>query len=266
MKRPFYIKGSFVGCEGMFEMGFGHAIEGIKGVRAHSISEEAEMEARATEEASRAHVREDAGVACYHGGDWRVSEALPTKARALITDEALTVEASRYEPYLTDFGGVWDFLSSTPFGCDRALVVRGPLGLEDTVEGAGFQAPLCAVLTNGSSWVMDIEEEKSKGNKSDAIEEMQEREIPSSKWDESRLVKFSKSLGFSKEGIEREILKLLLRSKTRRYQGKKKGTLGLTRFDREVKKLDVRLITMERLERKGLTKEEGTELCVLNED
>ena len=94
-----------MGCEGMSDMGFGHAIEGIKGVRAHSLSEEAEMEARATEEASRAHVREDAGVACCHGGDWRVSEAFPTKARVLITDEALTAESSRYEPYLADFGG-----------------------------------------------------------------------------------------------------------------------------------------------------------------
>ena len=53
----------------MSEMGFRHVIEGIKGVMAHSISEEAEMEAKATEEASRAHVREDAGVAYYHGGD-----------------------------------------------------------------------------------------------------------------------------------------------------------------------------------------------------
>ena len=94
-----------MGCEGMSDMGFGHAIEGIKGVRAHSLSEEAEMEARATEEASRARVREDAGVTCCHEGDWRVSEAFPTKARALITDEALTAESSRYEPYLADFGG-----------------------------------------------------------------------------------------------------------------------------------------------------------------
>ncbi|RVX18032.1 putative ribonuclease H protein [Vitis vinifera] len=58
---------------------------------------------------------------------------------------------------------------------------------------------------------------------------MQEREIPGSKWDESSLVKFSKSLGFSTESVEGEILKLLLRLKTRRDQGKKKGTLGLTR-------------------------------------
>ena len=104
-ERPFYIKGSFVGCEGMSGMGFRLAIEGIKGVRAHSLSEVAEMEARATKEASCARVREDAGVACCHGGDWWVSEALLMKARVLITDEALTSEASRYEPYLADFWG-----------------------------------------------------------------------------------------------------------------------------------------------------------------
>ncbi|RVW42036.1 hypothetical protein CK203_093309 [Vitis vinifera] len=126
-ERPFYIKGPFVGCEGMSEMGLGHAIEGINGVRAHSLFEVAEMEARATKEASRARVR------------------------------------------------------------------KGPFGLEETVEGVGFQAPLCAVLNDGSPWVMDSEEEKSK------------------------------------EGVEGEILKLLLRLKTRRDQGKKKGTLGLTR-------------------------------------
>ena len=114
-ERPFYIKGSFVCCEGMSGMGFGHAIEGIKGVRAHSLSEVVEMEARATEEGSRAHVREDAGVACCHEGDWRVSKAFPTKAKALIIDKALTAEASRYEPYLAVFGGVRDIFSSTPF-------------------------------------------------------------------------------------------------------------------------------------------------------
>ena len=33
-ERPFYIKGSFVDCGGMSEMGLGHEIEGINGVRA----------------------------------------------------------------------------------------------------------------------------------------------------------------------------------------------------------------------------------------
>ena len=49
---------------------------------------------------------------------------------------------------------------------------RGPSGLDETSEGVGLQAPLCAVLKDGSPWVMDSDEEKSMGNKSDAVEEM----------------------------------------------------------------------------------------------
>ena len=63
-------------------------------------------------------------------------------------------------------------------------------------------------------------------------------EVPSSRWDDSCLAKFNKSLGFTTEGVEWEILKLLLSLKNRRDQGKKKGTLGTTRFEREVKKLE----------------------------
>ncbi|KAL6332502.1 hypothetical protein AAG906_008536 [Vitis piasezkii] len=144
---------------GMAEMGCGLATEGIKGVRAHSLSDEAEMEARATEEASRAGVRDDVG-------------AFPTESRALLTDEALTAEAS-----------------------------RGTSGLDETVVGVGYQTPLCAVLKDGSPWVMDSVKEKSKGNNmSDAVEVMQERVNLGNKWDESSLVKFSKALGFSTEG------------------------------------------------------------------
>ena len=214
-------------------MGCGPVKEGLKGVRAISLVDEAEMEVRATEEALRAGVRDDEGVTCCHGGDWRVSEAFSTVSRARLTDEALAVEASRYEPNLVEDGGVRDFFSSTPsFGCDRALVVRGTSGLDETVVGVGYQTPLCAVLKDGSPWVMDSVKEKSKGNNMlDAVEVMQERVNLGNKWDESSLAKFSKVLGFSTKGVEGEILKLLLKLKTRRDQGKKKGTLGLTRFD-----------------------------------
>ena len=86
--------------------------------------------------------------------------------------------------------------------------------------------------------MMDLEGEKSIDDKPEAVEEMQDREDSSSIWDESNLLKFSKALGFATEGVEGEILKLLLRLKIRRDQGKKKGLLGLFRFDREVKKLE----------------------------
>ena len=51
-------------------------------------------------------------------------------------------------------------------------------------------------------------------------------------------MKFNKSLGFSIESVDGEILRSLLRLRTRKDQGNKKGTLGLTRFDQEVKKLE----------------------------
>ena len=85
---------------------------------------------------------------------------------------------------------------------------------------------------------MGTEGEKYMGNRPHANEDLQEREDPGSSWDESSLAKFSKSLGFTTEGVGGEILKLLLRLKTKRDQGKKKGIPGMSRFDREVKKLE----------------------------
>ncbi|RVW51474.1 hypothetical protein CK203_084032 [Vitis vinifera] len=162
-EKPFYIKGSLVGWASLAEMGCGPAKEGLKGIRAFSLTDEVEMGARATEEDSRAGVRDDEGVACCHGGDRGL-------LRILQCDE-------RWQPVDDDPG-----------------------------------------------------KEKSKGiNMSDVVEVMQERMDLGNKWDECSLVKFSKALGFSTEGVEGEILQLLLKLKSRRDQGKKKGTLGLTR-------------------------------------
>ena len=92
----------------------------------------------------------------------------------------------------------------------------------------------CFVFQKSSS----LEGEKYMGNRLQSNEDLQEKEDPGSSWDESSLAKFSKSLGFTTEGVEGEILKLLLRLKTRRDQGKKKEIPGMSRFDREVKKLE----------------------------
>ncbi|WKA06292.1 hypothetical protein VitviT2T_024196 [Vitis vinifera] len=252
-ERPFYIKGSFTGCEGLPDLGFGSKLEGFKGVRARSLSEVAEM--GEAEEMSRG---EDAGVVCFPGGDRRASEAFPTSARAPLIDEVLRAEASRYEPYSAVFGGERDFISSSPSsGCDRALVVGDVSGLDVAAEGASNQAPLRAVLSDGNLWVMDSEGEKSIVDKPEADEEMQDREDPSSMWDESNLLKFSKALGFATEGVEGEILKLLLRLKTRRDQGKKKGLLGLFRFDREVKKLEWSVNYDGKTRKKGVVRSLG---------
>ena len=113
-----------MGCEGMAEMGFELGLGGIKGVRAHSHAEVRDMEVRATKEASRVQVREDVGVACFLRGDWRDSEAFSVKARALMIDEALTIEASRYESFPAVFGGDRVFCSSS-----LLLLLLGVIGL-----------------------------------------------------------------------------------------------------------------------------------------
>ena len=156
-----------------------------------------------------------------------------------MTEEALSAEASRYESITDVFGGDWVLFSSSPLsGCDRAMVVGGVMGTVVIDEGVGFQAPLRAVLTDGSPWETGIEGEKNMGIRSQESEDPEEKEDQGGSWDDSSLAEFSKTLGFTTDGVEGEILKLLLRLKTRRDQGKKKGISGMTRFDREVKKLE----------------------------
>ena len=67
---------------------------------------------------------------------------------------------------------------------------------------------------------------------------LQELEERGDRWDDSCLARFSKFLGFSTDGIEGEILNLLLRTKRRREQNIKKEISGATKFDRELKKLE----------------------------
>ncbi|KAL6319524.1 hypothetical protein AAG906_014200 [Vitis piasezkii] len=143
------------------------------------------------------------GLVCFLGRATRDSESLTVNVKVKITDEALVAEASRYDSFLSVFGRDQDIFSSTPSsGYDRALVVGefSGLGEVDVIEEVGFQAPLSA-----------------------------EMEVFGSRWNDSCLAKFSKSLGFTTEGVEWEILKLLLSLKNRRDQGKKRGTLGTTR-------------------------------------
>ena len=57
-------------------------------------------------------------------------------------------------------------------------------------------------------------------------------------WEESSLAKFSKLLGFSIEGLEREILDFLSKIRKRREMIHSKGLLEKTKFERELKRLE----------------------------
>ncbi|RVX08206.1 hypothetical protein CK203_017772 [Vitis vinifera] len=175
--RPFLIKGSIAGCEGRADMGFEPELGGIKGNRASPCAEVGGMEIKATMEASGGQVKEDGGIACFLEGDWRDSESLMAKARARMTEEALSAEASRYEPVTDVLGGDRDFFSSSTLsGCDRAMVVGGVRGTVVIDEDVGYQAPLCAVLTDGSPWETSTEGGKNRGFRSKESEDLEEEE------------------------------------------------------------------------------------------
>ena len=57
-------------------------------------------------------------------------------------------------------------------------------------------------------------------------------------WEESSLIKFSHFLGFSTEGLEKEILNFLGKIRKRREKIVGKGLLETSRFERELKRLE----------------------------
>ncbi|WJZ80732.1 hypothetical protein VitviT2T_000628 [Vitis vinifera] len=166
--------------------------------------------------------------------------------RGEMTDEALRVEASRYVDISSiSVGGRVLSSSSLSSGFVRAgakvAASSGLIALNEVEE----QLPLSIILADGNIGVMDTEGEKSLGGDGGGgggggefevlLQELEER---GDRWDDSCLVRFSKFLGFSTDGIEGEILNLLLRTKRRREQNIKKEISGATKFDRELKKLE----------------------------
>lgn len=132
--RPLILKGC-VG--GLFGVGFGLGVVGLKGEMTLYQSTVVETEARALEEALQAQNRKDKGLVCFLGWATRDSKSFMTNVRAEITDEALAAEASRYYFFPSVFGGNRDIFCSTPsYGYDWALVVWEFSGLEgvDIVE------------------------------------------------------------------------------------------------------------------------------------
>ena len=150
-----------------------------------------------------------------------------------MTDEALRVEASKYVDIPSfSVGGRVLSSSSLSSGFVRAGAKEAASAGLIAVNEGDEQLPLSIILADGSTGEMDTEGEKS-------IEVLlQDLEERGDRWDDSCLARFSNFLGFSTDGIEGEILNLLLRTKRRREQNIKKEILGSTKFDRELKKLE----------------------------
>ena len=57
-------------------------------------------------------------------------------------------------------------------------------------------------------------------------------------WEESDLARFNKFLGFSTEGLEKDILEFLIKIRKRRERVHSKTLLEKSKFERELKRLD----------------------------
>ena len=57
-------------------------------------------------------------------------------------------------------------------------------------------------------------------------------------WEESELAKFSKFMGFSTEGLEKEILDFLIKIRKIREKVHNKNLLEKSKFERELKRLE----------------------------
>ena len=165
------------------------------------------------------------------------------------TDCALIEEASRYECAPIPCGLMASELSSSPlffFG-------RSPLG--DFCDNSGEDrvthlrdTPLCMLIPLGPP------EEENEGRLWEGSSVCKEssgkvlrlvHSVPNvgkgweeENWEESELAKFSKFLGFSTEGLEKEILEFMIKIRKRREKVHSKNMLEKSRFERELKRLE----------------------------
>ena len=83
-----------------------------------------------------------------------------------------------------------------------------------------------------------------------------------SDWEESSLAKFSKLLGFSIEGLEREILDFLSKIRKRRERIHSKGLLEKSKFERELKRLECSVKYKGKEKKNSLLKSKGGHLLL----
>ena len=82
-------------------------------------------------------------------------------------------------------------------------------------------------------------------------------------WEECSLAKFSQVLGFSTEGIEKEIVNFLTKIRKRREKIHSKELLEKTKFERELKRLECSVNYEGGNKQKALSQGKGNQLIVV---
>ena len=83
------------------------------------------------------------------------------------------------------------------------------------------------------------------------------------KWEESSLAKFNHFLGFSMEGLEKEILNFLIKIRKRRERIHSKELLEKSKFERELKRLECSINYGGGNKKKGLSQGKGSQIAVV---
>ena len=181
-----------------------------------------------------------------------------------LTDETLCEKASRYVDLCFIPLGGQDLSSSSPSSFERVTLNEGSFGGSASEVNEEEQTPLSIILADGSNRVLASKGEKPVAGEGAGGEfEGLLQDLDGCRWDDSCLARFSKFLGFSTEGFEGEILNLLLRTKRRREQNLKKGLLGTTKFDRELKKLEWSINYNGARKENSLTREGGVRISTV---
>ena len=188
-----------------------------------------------------------------------------------MADREIMDEACRYGSYTNLKVGVYSSSSSPIFGrtplrepCDHTGVLRVSRQSDTLVEGADtggdrarregcwdLVAIDCeAIEVQNPDWTPAVSGPQALGSEKEPD------------WEESSLAKFSKLLGFSIEGLEREILDFLSKIRKRRERIHSKGLLEKTKFERELKRLECSIKYKGKEKKNGLLKSRGGQLLL----
>ena len=133
--------------------------------------------------------------------------------------------------------------TSIPFSVfGRPLLLGGNSGLGDSVMENAL--PLRVVAADGKEWgpessygIINEVEDTGAGKQREEDQCESDEHWNYGSWESSCLVKFSEFLGFSTKGFEKEILKLLRNLVDSQNLSKEKGSLTVSKSERELRRL-----------------------------
>ncbi|RVW20883.1 hypothetical protein CK203_109255 [Vitis vinifera] len=197
---------------------------------------------------------------------WESEEARSSWEKAIpsATDKALAEEAMRYDSGLRlerergcgSFHLISYSFDRTPVGesFDHSGVLE-----ESNDVGPGMDDKGCwdmVEFNKDPNLVRGVEWNTERTEFQEARREKEDR------WEESSLAKFSHFLGFSTEGLEKEILNFLVKIRKRREKIHSKELMEKSKFERELKRLECSVNYEKEGKQRSLLQGKGDQLAV----